>query len=456
MKSRPWRHGNVCALFPDEGRWRLWHFERHRRGARLLRQAEGRLDGETAPANLARRTLRHLWQPLLNVAWLPPNQVFLRVIELPACEPEEIPAMVEFEIERLSPLPVADIQWTCEPLPSAPGQRRSVVVIIVARQALEGHLEALDRSGYQPDRLDLPELRELLVQAVEREGAWILARREGGRIACLLAWFHEGRLRYIELRSFADDAQAARSLEASLAPLIWTGEIEGWHTARTRWHLVAGSELAQQLRGAVEAVAGSVEVREPLTEGELARHCILAETPANLIPEEVRLTQRQEFVDRLWMRALGQAALVYIFLVLGYFAFLSIQDYRRSDIQYELAGLYQGYTNALALKAKVELLQNQIDLKFAALDCLKAAADALPAGMTLSSFDFQRGRRVNLFGTVSADQQQLVAEFTEALSAAEVNGRRLFSRVTTKAIQATPGRPASWTIECELLRQTEP
>lgn len=456
MKSRPWRHGNVCALSPQEARWRLWHFERSRRGARLVREAQGRLEETAVPGNLARRTLRHLWQPLLNVAWLPPDQVFLRVIEVPACEPEEIPAMVEFEIERLSPLPVADIQWTCEPLPAAPGQRRSVVVIIVARQALEAHLEALGRSGYQPDRLDLPELRELLLQATDPESAWILARRDGGQIACLLAWFHEGRLRHIELRRLTDDDQAARSLERSLAPVIWTGEIKGWHTEGTRWHLVAEPALAQWLRGAVEAVAGRLEVHEPLPEGELARHGILAETPANLIPEETRQLQRQQFVDHLWMRALGHAALIYIFLVLGYFAFLSIQSYRRDDLQYQIAGLYQGYTNAMALKAKVELLQNQIDLRFAALDCLKAAAEALPSGMTLSSFDFQRGRRLNLFGTVSADQQDLVATFNEALSTATAHGRRLFSRVTTKAIQAQPGRPANWTIECELLRQAEP
>ncbi|MCB1124956.1 MAG: hypothetical protein KDM81_00560, partial [Verrucomicrobiae bacterium] len=437
------------------GGWRLWRFEPGRKGPRLDRTEEGPED-KPVPGQLATKSFRHLWQPLLNVAWLPVDQVFLRVVELPACEADEVPMMVEFEIERLSPLPVADIYWTCELLPAVAGERRTVIVIMAAREVVDGFIETSTRFGYLADRLDLPQVRELLARPVLPESAWLFARQDGGRLSCLLAWWAKGRLRYLELRVFENQAAALTALEASLQSLAWSAEIEGWTGPRTRWQLSADDETASWLKPLLERSVGPVDLHAAMPGAELATHSAGAETRANLLPAGEVARNRQQFVDRLWMRAVSMMALVYVLGVLGYFAFLNIQDYRKSGTEYEIAVLHQSYTNALALRAKVEVLRNQIDLKFAALDCLKAASDSLPADMTLTSFDFQRGRRLNLFGTVPANLQSRVAEFTEALGDTEVNGEALFSRVTTKAIQAQPGRPASWTIECELKRQESP
>lgn len=453
MKEKRWQNCNVFAT--SDGDWRLWRFDRARKGPKLERTEHG--DSEkTVPGVLATKSFRHLWQPLLNVAWLPVDHVFVRVIELPACEPGEVPMMVEFEIERLSPLPVADIYWTCEPLPAVAGERRTVIVIMAARAAVDAFLATSVRGGYVPDRIELPQVRDLLARPVLPESAWVFTRREGEGLSCLLAWWAKGRLRHVELRVFEDADAAAASLGTSLQSLAWTAEIEGWLGPRTRWQLVADEEMTARLKPLLEEQFGAVDLHPALPEAELASASAAAETQTNLLPAEVVSANRQQFVDRLWMRALSLTALVYVFGVLGYFAFLNIQDYRKSGTNFEIALLHQGYTNALALRAKVEVLQNQIDLKFAALDCLKAAADALPADMTLTSFDFQRGRRLNLFGTVPADMQSRVAEFTEALGDSEIDGEALFSRVATKAIQAQPNRPASWTIECELKRQQSP
>lgn len=453
MKEKRWQN---CNVFADrDGGWRLWRFDRARKGPKLDRMEQG--DEEKAVSGLlATKSFRHLWQPLLNVAWLPTDQVFLRVMDLPACAESEAPMMVEFEIERLSPLPVADVYWTCEPLPAVAGERRTVIVIVAARAAVDAFLETSVRGGYVPDRIELPQVRDLLARPVLPESAWVYAHREGERLSCLLAWWAKGRLRYLELRVFENEDAAAARLGPSLQSLAWTAEIEGWLSPRTRWQLVADEAAAARLRPLLDAHAGPVDVHPALPEAELAAESAAAETRANLLPAAAVSANRQQFVDRLWMRALSLTALVYVFGVLAYFAFLNIQDYRKSGMDYEIAVLHQSYTNALALRAKVEVLQDQIDLKFAALDCLKAAADSLPADMTLTSFDFQRGRRLNLFGTVPADQQSRVAEFTEALGDTEIDGEALFSRVTTKAIQAQPGRPASWTIECELKRQQSP
>ncbi|MCP5519383.1 MAG: hypothetical protein H7A45_19240 [Verrucomicrobiales bacterium] len=449
MKETRWHRCNVLARTSDT--WAVWSFGHGKSGPDFETTATGSA-GDPVPARLATRDVRHLWRPLLNVAWLPADKVFLRVVEVPAADPSEVPAMVEFELERLSPLPVADILWTCEVIPGPEETPRTVAVVIAARPAVEEFLGTLETGGFVPDRLELPLLRELLCLEPSPDSVWVLLRREAERISCLHGWWSKGRLCHLELRILADDENLETVLAGNLAHTAWAGEIGGWHGPASRCHLVADDELAARLQPALGEQFPHLELRPKLPDKELAARSAAATAGANLVPPEARTRYRQQFVDRLWMRAVGAVALVYVFGVLGFFAALNIQDFRKMRVDDQVGLLYSSYTNALALKARVDVLSDQVNLKFAALDCLKAASDALPADMTLTSFSFQRGNRLGLFGTVPTDLQARVTEFTETLADSTVNGEPLFTTVSTKAIQAMPNRPANWTIECEFRR----
>lgn len=60
--------------------------------------------GKPLPQGAVARGWRSLVQPKLNIAWLPAEHVFLRAVQLPAANAEEIPGMVEFQLEKLSPI----------------------------------------------------------------------------------------------------------------------------------------------------------------------------------------------------------------------------------------------------------------------------------------------------------------------------------------------------------------
>jgi hypothetical protein len=77
------------------------------------------------------------------------------------------------------------------------------------------------------------------------------------------------------------------------------------------------------------------------------------------------------------------------------------------------------------MKEKVGLLQQQTALKYAALDCWKAASDLMPEGITLTSFSFSHGQTVQLFGTVLQDQRTKLTDYNEALQSVVVNGQPL-------------------------------
>ena len=95
------------------------------------------------------------------------------------------------------------------------------------------------------------------------------------------------------------------------------------------------------------------------------------------MPAEFSDRYRQEFLDRLWMRGLGALMVIYLVGVLGYFLAVQALHVRVSNVQKKVAGISQSYTNALRLEERVQILQDQLNLKYAALDCWKTASDLL-------------------------------------------------------------------------------
>ena len=438
-----------------EGR-QLWHFAHG--GGDVTLTAERKAGPEEAlPVNLISKSWRNLWQRKLNVAWLPANQVFLRVLQLPANEPKELPAMVEFQLEKLSPMPVAQVVWTFEVLPGPPGQSQTVIVIIAARSAVESYLDGLEDAGYLADRLELPLVQQLVATEAQGNQVWLLTRLEGDRTLCLAAWWVNNQLQNLNLLSLPLGAEAGPQLADMLRQVAWGGEMEGWLAGPLEWRLVADRATAAAWAGALEAVAGArVQVVEPPPPPEIARLSARAATRANLVPAEFATRYRQQFIDRLWMRGLAAVGVLYLALVVAYFGWLKVLTFKKGVVDKQIATLTQSYTNALQLKARVQVFQDQLNLRFAALDCWKAVSENLPGEMSLTSLSFQRGKKLQLIGVVTADQEIKVTDFNSAMSKATQNGQALFSQVSTKSIMgAAPGqtgRGSTWSIDCDIKR----
>src|SRR5437016_2827734 len=128
-----WNSCNILQIAPDATR--LWQFDA-KGGNFVLAREQKALNGEPLSSRGVAKSWSSLWQPKLNVAWLPPQDVFLHVIELPKSSFDETRSMVELQLEKLSPMPVAQIVWTIHILPSASADLQSVVVVIASRSAV--------------------------------------------------------------------------------------------------------------------------------------------------------------------------------------------------------------------------------------------------------------------------------------------------------------------------------
>jgi Tfp pilus assembly protein PilN len=433
----------------------LWQFSPD--GARPKIEENVTVAGDKPiPPKLGKKTWRDLFQPRLNVAWLPANQVFLRVVQMPQADAAEIASMLEFQLEKLSPLPVAQIVWSFELVASREINNVTAIVIIAAREVVEERIGAIEQGGYQPDRLELPHIYQIVSELPEAEGVWIYPWTENGREFCIVTWWFTGTLRNLQLINLPAAGDRAKLLEEQLMKTAWAGEMEGWVNLPIRWHVVAPAETAAEwqklLQGWAEGVVGVGDQmpRDRLAQFSAAR-AFRAEPSANLLPAEFGVRYRQQFIDRIWMRGLLAVGGVYILAVLAYFLAVQWVHVKTRAVDHRVASVAQTYTNTLRLKERVQVLQDQQALKYAALDCWKAASDLLPTELTLNSLNFGKGQTLELRGT--AENAKALADYNDALRTYTVSGQPLFRVVTPPTSSASAGGVLSWAFSCELNRQ---
>jgi hypothetical protein len=421
----------------------LWHFNTRSNPIGLIAHRKLGPQGPL-PAKVVAKDWSTIVQRKLNIAWLPADQVFLRVVQLPAAESAELLSMVELQLEKLSPLPVAQIVWSVELLPKATESLQPVIVVIAARNVVEEFLGQLESSGYLADRLEVPCLHQLLDTPIDGDGVWVYPTVQAGNNLCLVAWWFGGVLQQLQLIHLPEGETRTAMVVEQLTKTAWAGEVEGWLTSAGGCHLVADSTTASLWEPALRQWAGQpVPVTEPLPESKLselaARRAARGEAKANLMPTEYSARYQQQLVDRLWMGGLFAVLGVYMVGVLIYFAALGVLTWKCGGVESKVTKASPNYTNAVKLKEKITVLQNQLHLKYAALDCLKVVSEKLPADLTLNSFQFQRGQKVLLSGSAPLDQTGQINDYNEDLRNAKVEGQKLFKVVSPPKRVNRPG-----------------
>lgn len=445
---------NVVSV--SRGQRKLWRFGISGKGRSNLTQEFTELPEENLPVKVVGKSWGDLWNPKLNIAWLASDKVFLRVADFPVCDHEELLSMVELQLDQLSPLPVTQIAWTMEALPSVDGEMQTVVLAIAARGEVERHLGQLEQTGYMADRLELPELHQLLSAHKPDDGVWFLPRANEDANSLLIAWWYGGTLKNITIANVTEKEQWVTELEDQLAQVAWAGELEGWLKGDPHFHLLANTATAEDWKPVLEEATGEpVTVDEPLPIQQLAglaaQKAALGQTSTNLVPVDVSETYRQKFIDSIWMRAIGAVVMMYLFGVLIYFAALEYLKFERNELNQQVYNLSGAYTNALMTKARIQVLQEQIALKYAALESLRATSEELPDGLVLTDFGFSGGKRITLRGTVNAADITKATEYSSRLNKLEIGGKKLFKSVGAPSMGGGGNTPnMTWSFTAEL------
>ena len=397
---------------------RLWQF--NAQGNFPLAREQNASGGQALSASLAQKSWPQLWQPRLNVALLPPDSVFFRVVNLPPSTFAETLAMVELQLEKLSPIPVGQVVWSAYVLPAAPNapatDLQTLIVVFVERRVVEDFLGQLETAGYLADRIELSALDQIAAARVDGNGAWIYPGVNGGPDTALVAWWYDGKLQSLNPITLPATGDRAESLKEQLAQMAWAGELEGWLTALPQWTLVGDNEAVAQweapLRKGLDAPIRLVNPT-PLTELATlsAKRSVASDGKGNLIPPEYATRYRNQFHDRLWIRGMFAVGAIYLIIIAIYFAVISVQEYRVGKVETFVNNLGPTYTNTLQLRERYQVLKTREELKFAALDCWKVTAELLPESATLDGFAFSEGRKLALNGTAPGESVNDVIKF---------------------------------------------
>jgi len=447
------------VLHTGADRREVWQFDAHRNFT--LNRGHTGPESEQLPAGLVQKTWGSLWQPKLNVAWLPAESVFLRVVNLPQSSFEETLSMVELQLEKLSPIPVTQMVWSAHPMPQSAEGLQTLIVVFAERKAVEEFLGKLEGQGYLADRLEMSVLDQLQSTPVTEDGAWIYPGAWGGHNTALVAWWYGGIVQNLNFITLPTAGDRAAGLKEQLSQMVWAGELEGWLTAPPAWHLVAHEADAREWESPLrEGLDAPLTIAAPTNPAQLAaltaRRAAQSDAGTNLLPPEFATRYRQQFVDRLWGRGLLGVGAVYMVGVAGFFSALSVQSFRASGVEKQVKGLSREYTNTIQLKARYQVLKDRQELKFAALDCWKATAELMPESLGLETFSLVDGRRLSLNGTAPASQVTDIYDFYDAMRKVVVNEQLLFdqekgSPPTSRAGQTT-GSTATWNFVLELKR----
>ena len=460
-----WNSCNILHVAPDAKR--VWQFDAKGGGFALNRELRVP-HTEKLPAKGIAKQWSSLWQPKLNIAWLPAENVFLRVVELPASTFEETLAMVELQLEKFSPLPVTQIVWTMHVIGThtapakgdhAPESLQTVIVVVVERKDVEEFLGRLEKEGFLADRLETPMLDQLEAIAPTDDGAWLFPLSLGGQNAALVAWWFGGVLRNLSFVTLPAVGDRAQELKAQLSHLAWSGELEGWLTAAPKWHLVADPVNATEWENVLRAALNEpVQVSAPPPPAELAagtaKRAASAEK-SNLLPAEFTAQYHQQFVDRLWLRGLAYTGLAYAVFLVIYFCATAVLNFHTTGVESQVAAISNDYTNALQLKAQFAVLSERQQLKYAALDAWRLVAQQLPPGIAIGRFSFANGQSVELSGQVNADDISKIIDFNDAIRKVKVNGQQIFNPVPDSSDQLTyrtSGNQDSWNFGLQLMR----
>lgn len=455
-KSANWRHAHILAGAGDSRR--LWRFKVGRDSVSAPEELK-LTPGKALPTKVVGKGWNTLLSPSLNVAWLPPDDVYLQILQLPSGPLEEVTGVVELQLDKLSPHPPAHVVWSVEILPNPDPTQQTVLVVIVRRDRVEEHLGALEKSGFVPDRLAVPfagQLREL----PPGDGLWVLADPAGASTHFLLAWRVEQVWRVVSVVTIPCGPHQEEALTSHLTRMAWAGELSGWLPRVSPLHLVAPPSVRGGLEPALAAWnSGILDYREtPPVEARAAASATaqLRQQAASLIPVETQERQRQQFVDRLWLQSLGAIGLAYLVGVVIYFGALNWKTWNLESLQSENSARALQYTNTLAIKAQKELLEEQVALRYAALDSWQQAIEKLPTSLNLSTINFVKGRTLRLDGTASSESQaEVVAYGNELRKITLTNGVALFSGIKPGPITVR-GSVATWSLEAELNRSEQP
>lgn len=371
---------------------------------------------------------------------IPASWVLLRIVELPEATPQELRGMVELQVDKFSPFPTDEATFAYEILDAKDGRCRILLGAIPTKTA-DALGNCLKAAGLPPKWIDINLLGwwHLLRDAGKADGSHSRAFIILDEDACDMV-VATGRIP-VAVRSLSglDDLSAddiadeiaretvytmtSLDLERSGEPL---SEISVWHRGE------APDSLLHRLREQfpIPVHATSLNTLPPLAEG-LLRRALDRQGIMDLAPVAWQQAESSRRARRRLIMLSGSLLGVWVLGMGTLFGGLQYQKQRLARLNYKLEQLTPAADSARRTRDRVQSLQQYVERKYSALECLREVSDLLPPGIALKSVNYHKAKALEISG--EADAVTLIYDFKK-----EMEKSALFAKTELTRVQRTP------------------
>jgi Tfp pilus assembly PilM family ATPase len=374
------------------------------------------------------------------VTAIPCEDVLCQTLRLPTTEAGELKQMLDLQIDNLTPLPIEEVVYSFEPLDTLANETR-VLVVVARKSAVNERVAALEAAGWPAEIVGIDALavfRQLARNGLLPVDAKLNTLVLVGPAAANIVVYSAGKIvaiRSVMLGSHGVDEVALRE---EIQRTLVAAEVERAASETGRTTFATWSDaLRPRLAALVQTWGGETEF---LTNGTSPSPslsvCIETATGGaaqlNLLPGEWRERRKKAALRTLLIRgAIGLAA-IYVAVLLGFLAFMGVQQAQLRRVQGEIKKLQPQFMKARELSRTLVAMQKQLDTKYSVLEILREVTLLLPENVKFNGFSFKKDETVVVRG-----QAQSAALATDYISRLEHS--ELFSKVTPGNMRSEPG-----------------
>lgn len=352
----------------------------------------------------------------LATVGIPAGWVLLRVVDLPAAEPDELRGMVDLQVDKFSPFPAEESVISYELFSEHDGRAR-VLLSAIRTEGIDLLGKALGAAGIQPKRVDLNLLGwwRLLNDAghVHQSGAQaILILDDTCTDIVVTAAGVPLAMRSLTGLDDLPPEEAAEEIARETIYTLTAVDLErtGEHLAEIAvWH--RGGEFAEalirQFRTPFDLTAKSyaLDSLPPLTEGIVRRAADAGPGRLDLAPpawhaDEVRRRSRARLLS-----VSASLLAVWVLAVSFLFGGLQYEKVKLARLETRIETMKGPAEEVRATRDRVLGLEQYVNRTHSALECLREVSDLLPPGMELKSFTYTKGKSLELSGEADAVTQ---------------------------------------------------
>lgn len=371
---------------------------------------------------------------------LPASSMLLRVTELPSEDAAELASMVELQVDKFSPFPIDQTQFSFEVLLQHEGRSR-VLIAAMKKEPVKALGSALRQGGVILHRLDC---RAVVWWATMKERGLISAH---GRHTLLLLEAHDIAMivthhgepvvfRSLGTRDQFETQEDCEELLDEVRFSLTALEAE-WGTAEeVRLDVWSHDEPPEVFCTALEAAHATAPHYHRFDELP-AFHEALARRSADREGVLLNLAPSEWLADEQYrgtLRRLGMLSVVFAGLWLAVMAvlmgYLHLRTGRLDELESGHAGLQEEAGLARQLRAKVKSLEQYSDRTYSVLEVLREVSVRLPQGVDLTAMNYKKGEETDLKGTAgdASPIHDFIAEMEQSGLFTDVEADNIISK----------------------------